>query len=201
METNSISSQVDDNKNKITLKMIKSKYIIREVFKFLENKKTFQIMIYNKVLQKLFDITIEDYKHISGKYNIIEKDGTGKEYDLKTNKLIFEGEYKNRKKNGKGKLYNKDGKLIFEGEYLNNKKNGKGKEYYYNGKLIFEGEYLNNKKWYGIGYDIKGNKEYEINNGNGKIKEYNEEFRISFEGELLNGEKNGKGKSYNIYGQ
>ena len=78
METNSISSQVDDNKNKITLKMIKSKYIIREVFKFLENKKTFQIMIYNKVLQKLFDITIEDYKHISGKYNIIEKDGTGK---------------------------------------------------------------------------------------------------------------------------
>ena len=26
-------------------------------------------------------------------------------------------------------------KLMFEGEYLNGKRNGKGKEYYYNGKL------------------------------------------------------------------
>ena len=33
-------------------------------------------------------------------------------------------------------------KLIFEGEYLNGKRNGKGKEYYDNDKLIFEGEYL-----------------------------------------------------------
>jgi len=34
-------------------------------------------------------------------------------------------------------------KIIFEGEYLNGKRNGKGKEYYNNGKLQFEGEYLN----------------------------------------------------------
>jgi hypothetical protein len=38
--------------------------------------------------------------------------------------------------------------LIFEGEYLNNEKNGKGKEFE-NGKLLFEGEYLKGKIWNG----------------------------------------------------
>ena len=38
------------------------------------------------------------------------------------------------------------GILIFEGEYLNGKRNGKGKEYNDNGQLIFEGEYLDGKK-------------------------------------------------------
>ena len=32
--------------------------------------------------------------------------------------------------------------LVYEGEYLNGKKNGKGKEYYENGELRFEGEYI-----------------------------------------------------------
>ena len=33
-----------------------------------------------------------------------------------------------------------DSKLLFEGEYLNGKRHGKGKEYYWDdGKLIFEG--------------------------------------------------------------
>ena len=49
-------------------------------------------------------------------------------------------------KKWKGKEYNYKGKLIFEGEYLNGEKNGKGKEYY-KGKLIFEGEYLNGERW------------------------------------------------------
>ena len=42
--------------------------------------------------------------------------------------LIFEGEYLNEKRNGKGKEYNDDGELTFEGEYINGKRNGKGKE-------------------------------------------------------------------------
>ena len=51
-------------------------------------------------------------------------------------------------KNGKGNIkeYYYDGELIFEGEYLNGERNGKGKQYYYNGKLEFEGEYLNGKR-------------------------------------------------------
>ena len=42
--------------------------------------------------------------------------------------LIFEGEYLNWKKNGKGKEYDINGNLIYESEYLNGEKNGKGKE-------------------------------------------------------------------------
>ena len=64
------------------------------------------------------------------------------------NTIIFEGEYLNGERNGKGKEYDTCGyKLNFEGEYLNGKKNGKGKEY--NTKLnqiSFEGYYLNGKK-------------------------------------------------------
>ena len=36
--------------------------------------------------------------------------------------------------------------MIYEGEYLNGKRNGKGKEYDSDGELKFEGEYLNGKK-------------------------------------------------------
>ena len=43
----------------------------------------------------------------------------------------------------KEKKYDYVSNVIYEGEYLNGKRNGKGKEYYLNGKLKFEGEYLN----------------------------------------------------------
>ena len=45
-----------------------------------------------------------------------------------------------KKWNGKGYFV---GNLIFEGEYLNGQRNGKGKKYDRYGNLIFEGEYLN----------------------------------------------------------
>ena len=91
---------------------------------------------------------------------------------------MFEGEYLNGKRNGKGKRYDIDGFLVYESEYLNGKRNGHGKEYYrgnlrfegeylynfilkgklyINGKLEFEGEFLYNKKWNGKGFDQNGN--------------------------------------------
>ena len=72
-------------------------------------------------------------------------DGKGfvKQYDF-YGKLIFEGEYINGEKNGKGKEYENFDKYIhcqmkFEGEYLNGIKI-KGKEYDDNNHLLFEGE-------------------------------------------------------------
>ena len=51
---------------------------------------------------------------------------------------VFEGEYLNGEKNGKGKEYNKFCELEFEGDYLNGKRwKGKAKKYYENGKLKF----------------------------------------------------------------
>ena len=104
-------------------KSIKSLYIYKEIFSFLGQKTLFNFIIYNKRLQNFFKINIDDYKKLSGKYKIGKKNGIVKLYKLNTNILVFEG------------------------EYINGRKNGKGKEYYYNGKLEFEGEYLNGLKW------------------------------------------------------
>ena len=78
---------------------------------------------------------------------------------------MFEGEYLNGERNGKGKEYNDNGKLIYEGEYLNGKRNGKGKEKDYYNNIFFNGEFLNGFKW------------------NGKIKEFFYIEKLKFEGE------------------
>ena len=160
----------------INIEEIKSSYIIKEVLSFLSKKQKLNVIIYNKKLQKIFGVCIEDYKKISGRYKKGERNGIGKEYDINTNKLIFEG------------------------EYINGKRNGKGKEYsYYN--IKFEGEYLNGKRWNGKGYNNSGDLEYELNNGSGKVKEYYYTGNLKFEGEYLNGEMNGSVKEYHKNGK
>ena len=51
--------------------------------------------------------------------------------------ILFEGEYVNCLKKGKGREYIYENYLLFEGKYLNNMRHGKGKEYYFDGKLHF----------------------------------------------------------------
>ena len=142
-------SKVENIKSYIDFgKMVKSTYNFIEIISFLGKKEFFNIIVYNKELQKTLKIDIEDYKKVSGKYKIGKKDGKGKIYKINTNILIFEGEYLNKEKNGRGKEYYDNGKLKFEGEYWNGERNGKGKEYDSDGKLKFEGEYLNGeRKW------------------------------------------------------
>ena len=167
------------------LKNVKSYFFIHRIFSHMEESQKLIIIKYNKSLQKILNISIANYKHFTGRYIIYDskrivkeyngeddelifegeylngkRNGKGKEY-LNENTLLFEGEYLNGKRNGKGKEYfGKINKLRFEGEYLNGKRNGKGKEYDYDGILKFEGEYLDNKEWIGLGYDIKGNIAY-----------------------------------------
>ena len=64
-------------------------------------------------------------------------------------KLIFEGEYKNGKRNGKGKEYSYSSGIISEAKY----EKGKGwiittGEFNDNGKLFFEGEYIDGERVY-----------------------------------------------------
>jgi len=141
-----IKSDLKENKQSNLVK-IKSNHILAEIFSFINVKTQLSILTYNNYLKKKLAINIENYKKISGKYKKGGKNGICKLYDLETNNLIFEGEYLNGKKNGKGKEYHINDKLKFEGEYLNGKRNGKGKEYYVNDQLKLEGEYL---KIYGI---------------------------------------------------
>ena len=161
--------EYENIKSEKNIKQI-SKYVLKDtLFSFLSEKKKLEIIIYNKDLQKKLDINIGNYKRISIRYRVGERNGKGKEYNY-DDILLFEGEYLNGKRNGKGKEYDYDGKFLFEGEYLNGERNGKGKEYY-------KDCYFNPQR-------------------NGKVKEYYKD-KIKFKGEYLNGERNGKGKEYN----
>ena len=192
-----INSLLKENKKKhesftsnfISLNNVKSSYTLKRVLSFLYEKKRLNLIIYNKKIKRKLGINIDKYKSISGKIIIGERNGNGIEYKLGINNtIIFNGEYLNGKKNGKGKEYYENKKIKFEGEYLNGykiqgtghnekcdvifelDKNGKGKEYYSNVKIKFEGEYIYEKKWNGKGYNKNGNVEFKIKYGKGYVK-------------------------------
>ena len=104
-----------------------SSYFIKLIFIYIDEKQKLKIVKCNKNLQKNIDINIINYKYFTGKYIIYQSKRIGKEYIGKDNILVYEGEYLNGERNGKGKEYYDNGRLRFEGEYLNGKRNGKGK--------------------------------------------------------------------------
>ena len=114
---------------------INSEYILRFIFSFLWENQKLNIISYNKQIQIKLEVNLDNYKSICNKEKIVEKNGIVKEYVKGTNLLIFEGEYKNGKKNGKGKEYYDTGKIKFDGEYLNGKKIS-GKKYDEKGNVI-----------------------------------------------------------------
>ena len=75
------------------LNNIKSYYITKIIFTFMDEKQKLKIIKYNKSLQKNININIINYKFYSGKYKIYESNRIGKEYNGKDDRLIFEGEY------------------------------------------------------------------------------------------------------------
>jgi len=132
------------------LENIKSPKIMRILFNNLYEERKMKLIIYNKRIQNILNISIMDYKLLSGRYIVLEENSKGKEYYLNNDSLIYEGEYLNLKRNGIGKEYNNDGTLIYDGKYKNGKRYGKGKEYNNDNILIFEGIFINNLKWKGI---------------------------------------------------
>ena len=139
---------------------IKSSYLITFLFSYITEKQKLKLIKYNINLQKTLDITLFNYKYFTGKYIIYDDNSkkTGKEYLGPNDLLVFEGEYLNGKRNGKGKEYSPypyEGKLKFEGEYLYNYRL-KGKEYHENGKIKYEGEFYFNRYWTGKEYDKNG---------------------------------------------
>ena len=148
---------------------IKSEFFLRIIFSKISEGIKLKLIRYNKYFQNLININLMNYKIYSGRYIIYEDNGKVKEYSGYTDKPLFEGEYLNGKKHGKGREYDNFSNIIFEGEYLNGKKNGKGKEYYTNGQLLFEGEYLNGKRWNGKGYKMPNCFIYELKEGKGFV--------------------------------
>ena len=149
---------------------IKSKYILKMFISHVNLKTQLNLVKYNKRIQSKLDLKLLHYKIFSGNFTTIldNNNKIGKIYDEYKDKLIFEGEFSNGKKNGKGKEYDNNERLKFEGEYINGEKKGNGKEYYDNENLKFEGEYHYGKRY-------------------GKGKEYYKTGELKFEGEYKNG--------------
>ena len=96
---------------------------------------------------------------------------------LDTHKIHYEGEFKNDKLNGKGKITFKNEGHYYEGDFENNEINGYGTFKWKNGDC-YTGHMLNGKM-HGLG-------RYRYNTGQ------------VFEGTYANGIKQGRGKIYNI---
>ena len=79
-------------------KKIKSLYITKLLFFYLDEGNKLELIKYNKSLQNKLDIDIINYKIYSGRYIIYEENRKGKEYKSISDKLCFEGEYINGKK-------------------------------------------------------------------------------------------------------
>ena len=91
------------------LKNVEASYFIKLLFSYLEEKKKLGIVKYNERLKHMIDISLINYKYFSRKY-LIHENGKVKEYIGYNDQLIYEGEYLNGKRNGKGKEYNEKGK-------------------------------------------------------------------------------------------
>ena len=195
------------------LSNIKSLEILKKIFSYIYRKHMLKLINYNNSIQSKLSIDLDSYKDNTIVYRLIENNGQGKEYDKDKDELLFEGEYKNKKRNGIGKEYD-EGKLIFEGEYKNGIKNGYGKKYdKKNGKLIFEGQYLNGVECEGKGmveeldlevsllrktlaYYYGKFKEGKINEQGKKINTIYSKDRNDYERNFLKGKKSGQGKEY-----
>ena len=104
------------------LKNIKSNNILKKIFVHIIDRNKFKLIVHNKNIQNILNIDIIDFRLFSGKYIKYDEKGIIKEYNSTNDNLIYEGEYLNGKRHGKGKEYNFDGKLLFEGDYLNGKR-------------------------------------------------------------------------------
>ena len=173
-----------------------SSYFIQNLFAHINEGIKLKLIRYNKNMQNIININLINYKTFSGKYIEYESNengsGKGKEYNIFNDEIVFEGDYINRKRNGKGKEYDYIGKIKFEGEYSNGER--KGIEYGEYGAKVFEGEYLSGKRWNGNFYDLYGDLILELKNGKGNLKSYDEDNRniLQFDIEYLNGDMNGK---------
>ena len=181
-------------------KKIKSNNIIKLIYSFVFESNKLKIIKYNKKLQNILNIEESNYFLWFGKGLTLDKNGNGQITSAHTFNILFEGKYKNGKKNGKGREYNKFGELQFEGQFIDDKRNGKGKEYNSsNGNLLFVGEYKNGKRHgKGIEYDNDKNIIFKGEYLNGKIfSGFGEEIydKFFFKGEYKYGNK-WKGKEY-----
>ena len=80
----------------------------------------------------------------------------------------YVGQFVNGLREGVGtftwSIHSPDGGDVYEGEYKNNRRNGKGKRTYRDGSIL-EGDWKDNELWDGTKYDKEGNISVKYVNG------------------------------------
>ena len=148
-----MQEKTEQKKEKIKtgLRKFVSKYTVQIIFSHFDERKKLKVARRSKDCQNFINRSLINYKIFSGRYieyTNYPKQGKkyGKEFDVFTDRLLYEGEFLNGERNGTGKEYDLFKKIKFEGEYINGKRHGKGKEYSGYGNTIFEGNYLQGKR-------------------------------------------------------
>ena len=148
---------------------------IAPIFKFFKNSNNSSInnlnLLLNQTENKPSIKKSINYKNLANNKSIKEELNNEIKYE---NGNYYKGEIKNRKREGKGIEYYKNGGIKYEGNWVDDMPEG-------NGKFIEEeGNYY-------IGQFKKGLK-------HGKGNEYNKEGKIMYEGDFVEGQKEGNGK-------
>jgi antitoxin component YwqK of YwqJK toxin-antitoxin module len=120
--------------------------------------------------------------------------------------LRYEGQWKNSRFDGTGKLYTKGKQLNYEGGFLKGLKDGTGKLYDMYGSLFYEGQFAHDQmEGAGTFYGPTGNPAYigEVKEGmqEGQGKLFYDNGNIYYEGAFVSGKQEGIGKSYDMDGK
>ena len=85
------------------LNVIKSAFFYKVIFSCLDEKTKLKFAKYNKNLQNIIGINLNNYKFFNRRHIEYETKQKGKEYYSYEDTLLYDGEYLNVEKNGKGK--------------------------------------------------------------------------------------------------
>ena len=185
-----------------------SKLIIENSTKLLDNINSIKVTFLNNTLNLfigIFDnendfpikgiLFQENYSKYEGEFKNGKKNGKGK--IMYENGWIYEGEFSNDNQSGFGRLIQNDNEK-YEGEWKNGKMNGEGMRIHNNGDKYI-GNYINNvrngfgKYYFSNGDYYEGNWENGKENGDGVLYFNNGE---KYEGEFKNNLIYGKGRFY-----
>ena len=167
-------------------------------------------------------LILADQSYYEGNFKDGEFDGSGY---LRTRNYTYKGQFTAGKKNGKGKLESFDTKSIYEGEFKNDKKEGYGIEKFKDGSIykgyysqdmkegigiltlrkernssIFEGEFKKDKIWGKGKYIWDNDKQYEGEWENNEISGFGilTEKNVKHVGYFSHDKKEGYGASFYI---
>ena len=128
---NGYGVEYDENEKPVRYCIYKEGIIERTVKEFKENT----IVVYNEEGQKVYEGGYKKNRSLN-----YPPEGQGRQF--MNNIMIYNGEFRNGKREGHGCSYYMNRTLKYEGDWMNDKANGRGKFNNEEGLMIAEGEFV-----------------------------------------------------------